>query len=133
MPARTSSRADEQAVIDTVQAFFDVIASKDVAAGARLTIPDGVFVNIRTENGRQVVKHFRNAQWLIELPADAHTSREAFDGEPTVLVHGDVAMVWAPYVFDKDGKRSHTGVDVFNLLRTEEGWQIAGGAYSVVR
>ena len=59
--------------------------------------------------------------------------RESFDGEPTVMIDGDVAIVWAPYSFEVDGALSHTGVDVFNLLRTEDGWKVTGGVYSVVR
>jgi len=124
---------DEREVIETVQAFFDVIGSKDARAGAELTLGEGVFLNVREEEGRRVVKHFSNADWLAELPGEERAMTEAFDGEPTVLVAGDVAMVWAPYVFHVDGELSHTGIDVFNLLRTEDGWKIAGGVYSVAR
>lgn len=129
--ARPSS--DEREVLETVQAFFDVIASRDAEAGARLTIPEGVFVSVRMQDGRKVVRHFDNAQWLAELPAETSEEREAFDGEPTVLIEGDVAVVWGRYTFDVDGQRSHGGVDAFNLLRTQDGWQISGGAYTVVR
>lgn len=128
-----AQRTDEREVIDTVQAFFDVIGSKDARAGAEITLSEGVFLNVREEEGRRVVKHFSNEDWLAELPEEERDKTEAFDGEPIVLVAGDVAMVWARYVFHVDGELSHTGVDVFNLLYTEEGWKIAGGVYSVVR
>ena len=129
----TASPEDERAVVDTVQAFFDAIGAGDAEAGARLTVPEGVFVSIRGEEGGPVLRHFSNAEWVAGLSADGPPMKEVFDGEPTVFVDGDVAMVWAPYVFYRDGALSHTGVDVFNLLRTEDGWKIAGGVYSVVR
>ena len=126
--------ADERAVLETVEAFFDVIATRDVAAGARLALPQSVFVNVRVEDGQRTVKHFSNAEWLAGMSAQSRRAmREAFDGAPTVLIEGDVAVVWGRYIFEVNGERSHTGVDAFNLIRTDDGWKIAGGAYTVVR
>lgn len=126
--------ADERAVLETVEAFFDVIATRDVEAGTQLALPQGVFVNVSVDEGQRTIKHFSNADWLASMSADSdRTMREAFDGAPTVLVDGDVAVVWARYIFEINGERSHTGVDAFNLIRTDDGWKIAGGAYSVVR
>jgi len=45
--------------------------------------------------------------------------------DPTVLVSGPIAMVWYPYDFYTDGEWSHCGIDIFNLVRTNEGWRIA--------
>jgi len=39
--------------------------------------------------------------------------------------------VWAPYDFWRDGKFSHCGVDAFDLIKTDEGWKIAGGGYTL--
>lgn len=131
--AALPASGDEAAVLDTVQAFFDVIASGDAEAGAHLTVPEGVFVSVRVEDGRRVLRHFNNAEWVAGLSSRTEEKRESFDGEPTVLIEGDVAVVWTRYVFEIDGEVSHTGVDAFDLVRTDEGWKIAGGAYSVVR
>jgi len=133
LPSGRPAEADERAVLEVVQAFFDVIESKDAEAGARLVVPEGVFVSVRLEEGRRVVRHFSNARWLEGLARDVRPMREAFEGEPEVRVDGDVALVRAPYVFEVDGQRSHAGVDLFTLVRTEDGWKVAGGAYSVVR
>ena len=46
-------------------------------------------------------------------------------------VHGLIATVWAPYDFWIDGKLSHCGIDAFDLIKTEDGWKIAGGVYTV--
>jgi hypothetical protein len=50
---------------------------------------------------------------------------------PEVKVNGLIATLWAPYDFWLDGKYSHCGVDQFDFIKTEEGWKIAGGVYSV--
>jgi hypothetical protein len=42
----------------------------------------------------------------------------------TIKIDGDLASVWAPYKFYLDGKFSHCGVDVFQLMKTAIGWKI---------
>jgi hypothetical protein len=39
-----------------------------------------------------------------------------------------IATVWAPYTFYLDGKKSHCGVETFQLYRLAEGWRIASFA-----
>jgi hypothetical protein len=46
-------------------------------------------------------------------------------------MQGRIATVWAPYDFWIDGKFSHCGVDAFDLIKTDKGSRIAGGAYTV--
>ena len=41
---------------------------------------------------------------------------EGLDGEPTVLVDHDVAMVWVPYYFTVDGRLSHVGTNICTLV-----------------
>ena len=42
----------------------------------------------------------------------------------SVLVHGAIAVVWAPYDFHNNGSFSHCGYDSFSLLKTADGWKI---------
>jgi hypothetical protein len=53
--------------------------------------------------------------------------------DPEVRVHGPLATVWTKYDFHNDGAFSHCGVDSFQLVKTAEGWKIAGAAYTVER
>jgi hypothetical protein len=48
-----------------------------------------------------------------------------------VRVHESIATVWAPYDLWIDGKFGHCGVDTFDLIKTVEGWKIAGGAFTM--
>jgi hypothetical protein len=42
-----------------------------------------------------------------------------------------MAVVWTPYQFDRDGKRSYCGIDVFNLVEVDRAWRIASVMYTV--
>ena len=41
-----------------------------------------------------------------------------------VLLDGDLASVWTPYRFFRNGQFSHCGVNSFQLVRGEKGWKI---------
>ncbi len=51
--------------------------------------------------------------------------------DPTVLVRGSIAVVWTPYQFWADGKTSHCGIDVFDLLKEQGVWKIANVMWTV--
>lgn len=133
LPARgaVGSVADERgAVLAAVQAFFDAMAAKDAAAAAKLTIGDGVFHSVREIDGKEVLRTSAIQAFVDSLPAQKGQLRERL-WEPEVRVHGSIAMVWTPYDFWIDGKRSHCGIDLFTLVKTAGGWRIGGGAYTV--
>jgi hypothetical protein len=50
---------------------------------------------------------------------------------PTVLVRGPIAVVWAPYEFWQDGKTSHCGVDVFDLVKIDGEWRVSNSMWTV--
>jgi hypothetical protein len=53
--------------------------------------------------------------------------------QPTVLLHGSVATVHAPYDFHVGGKFSHCGTDVFTVVRAAGEWKISAITYTVQR
>ena len=49
---------------------------------------------------------------------------------PTIQRRGGMAVVWAPYEFQRDGKTTHCGVDVFDFVKADGAWRIAGLMYT---
>ena len=125
--------ADEREVLALAQCFFDIMASGDARAGAELTVPEGVFINVRDVEGVPTIRHFTNADWVAGLPGNRGRYREWFVGEPVVHVAGDVAVVWGRYEFEIDGTVSHSGTDAMVFVRGPDGWKLAGGGYDVQR
>lgn len=135
-PARDASpRAsdDRKAILAVVQAFFDTMTARDADAAERLLIPEGVLVSTRIDPKTRArsIRTMSNADYVAQLRTGAEILRERMI-DPLVLVEGDVATVWTRYTFERAGVLSHTGYDAFNLVRTPQGWKIAGGVYSVV-
>lgn len=123
---------DHKAVLAVIQAFFDTMAAKDVEGAARIVIPEGRFHSVREIDGKQVTRTFTNQEFLDGLPAKQESVRERM-WNPQVHIRGDIATVWTPYDFWIDGRFSHCGIDSFNLIKSGEGWKVAGGIYTVER
>lgn len=124
---------EEAAVLQAVERFFETMTSNDAVGAGEVLDPEGDFVSVRwTEDGTPVVRRASNAAYLEGLGQETEGYLERM-WEPEVRVHGPIAVVWTPYDFHVDGAFSHCGIDVFQLLRTQAGWTITGGTYTVER
>lgn len=133
LPAQASapSPALRDSLIGTVQALFNAMATRDTSAARRLLIMSGhAFATFPTTGDTAGVGTMDHAQFLSQLGGKGDPWRERM-WNPTVLVHGNLAVVWTPYDFHNGTKFSHCGVDTFTLFRTRDGWRIADLAYTV--
>ncbi|MGZ2412889.1 putative lumazine-binding protein [Sphingomonas sp. F9_3S_D5_B_2] len=123
--------AQEQAVLQPINALFAGIAAHDGAAITALLIPNGG-ASIVTEgpNGSRTVQR-RTWSELVERVSTSHDSMEERLIDPAIESDGSVAMVWGSFVFLVNGKLDHCGTDHFNLVRDSSGWKIADASWSV--
>jgi hypothetical protein len=118
---------EERLVLAAVQRFFDAMEKRDPAIARTAVVPEGRYFAIRPD-GKTTSSAL--AEFLERLPARKERLRERMF-EPSVRVHGPLAMVWTAYDFHRDGKLSHCGVDAFTLIKVEGEWKIAALAYTV--
>lgn len=128
----TGAPSEREAVLAAVQTFLDTMAANDAAAARRVLVPEGRFFFMREEKGESVLRSVSNAEYLDRLATRKTRSRERI-WDPDVRIHGSIAVVWTRYDFWIDGRFSHCGVDAFDLVKTAEGWKLAGGVYTVER
>ncbi len=115
-----------------VDAFFAALRSDDKTALARQMVPEGViFVHNRMNPDAPrvdvvpVAKHLEN--WLKSPPG----LDERMDYQ-TVLMDGDMALVWGPYRFIAGGKTSHCGINSLSMVLTEDGtWKVANTSFTM--
>jgi hypothetical protein len=118
--------AERAAVMRTVDALFAGIGARDAAAIAATEYAPGggATVAVEKDDGSRTITHRSwpevNARFAPGPERYAETMTD-----PTVLVDGDIAMVWGRYSFSIDGKLHHCGVDHFDLVREAGQWKIA--------
>lgn len=123
---------DTQDPVATVETFLTAMAQRDSAAASAVVLLEGRFTSVREEGGKRVVRSFTNQEDIASWPTRAENVLERI-WRPGVRLHGHIAIVTAPYDFYRNSAFSHCGVDVFELVATENGWRISGGVYSVVK
>lgn len=127
---------DREAVLAVIQSAFDAIAAQgEEGAGMweELLLERGTMSSVRNRDGVPVTRSTTFAEH-VERTAGSSPEQSYLERmwDATVLVEGDIAVVWTPYDFWLDGEFSHGGIDAATLLRTEDGWRIASLAWSVV-
>jgi ketosteroid isomerase-like protein len=126
-PWATDDKAAVQAAVDE---FIAAINSGDAVALDRLLHDDGAAFIQGYVKGREGMRVRPNKESVERMKMSTTRNTERY-WNPTILVHRDIAHFWAPYSFDIDGKRSHCGVDSFNLAKVDGKWILTNNAWTV--
>lgn len=129
--------ADEAAILAVVDGFMHAVTKGDASAMASLRL-EGTMTTIERPDpaGGTVVQRrpfpatTSAATSAAPSSATASSVRERY-WDPVVHVRGSLAVVWTPYEFWRDGKTSHCGVDVFELVKQAGAWKIGNVMYTV--
>lgn len=116
--------AREQAVLAPIHAMLHGMSKRDVAAIKAPTLPGGTMVLMR--DGKPTQMTFESFADRVGKPGT--TQIEERIHHPLVRIDNDLAVVWAPFDFLVNGKIDHCGTDLFNLVRVNGKWLIAGVA-----
>ncbi|HML16161.1 MAG TPA: nuclear transport factor 2 family protein [Bryobacteraceae bacterium] len=120
-----SAQDDQKQVVSVVNKLFDGMAANDARTIASTMTPDARIVaaqddRISSRTGEEFAQRFAtNKNQGLERIWD-----------PTVLIRGRIAIVWAEYDYHLAGKFNHCGIDAFTLLKTDAGWRISGIQYT---
>ena len=116
--------------LDAVNIFFDAMSANDANLAASVMIEDGVINGyVDTSDGFQLIR-VSHEQFLDDMRKRKDVVLERIR-DVKILVHNRLAIAWTPYDFFLNGEFHHCGVNDFSLIRTDDGWKIAGVTYSI--
>ncbi len=123
-PAAWAATPEEQAVLSPINAMFDGMSKRDPAAIKAAVLPGGTMVLMRDGKPAQIT--FDDFAERVGKPGKAAIEERIHN--PLIRIDNDLAVVWAPFDFLVDGKVDHCGTDLFNLVRVDGKWLVAGVA-----
>jgi len=126
-PRLAPAHPDEAAILSVVDRFMDAVSNNDAALFSEIRLEGGFTIVERPgESGGTLVTR------RVFKPDGGRRGayRERY-WDPTVLVRGSIAVVWTPYEFWIDGKTTHCGIDVFDMLKERGVWRIANAMWTV--
>ena len=122
--AHTPTVADRAAILGTIQALFNALATADGPAIRDIMHPDVVMHSVeRSGDGTRSSSTSTLDQLVARVEgSEAVLTERMFD--PEVRVSGDLATVWTPYDFYVGDEFSHCGTDAVLLSRSGDSWTI---------
>jgi hypothetical protein len=131
---QSPEQAPEQAeVIAGADAFFEALGSTRKTDLAEVMLPEGmIFVHNRMDRANPRVDIVPVAKHLERWAGTTGRFIEEMKYE-TVLVNGDMAQVWGPYVFLANSVVSHCGINSLSLVKTDSGWKVANTSFTMER
>ncbi len=117
-------------VLSAVQQFFDGMATADSVASRAVLMEGGQFYATRKDPDGLFVRQSKFEEYLSDMQSNTSAFLERM-WDPQVSVNGWLAVVTTPYDFHINGTFSHCGTDVFNLIKTNDGWRISSAMYTV--
>ena len=121
---------DRTAILYTVNHVLELVGTGTSADLAAVLDPTGRMVIVNRLDGDEKII-VRPMQEFIEKHPNPGAGYVEKIGIPTVLQRGSLARVWAPYAFWMGGKKSHCGIDDFQLVRRDGQWVVTDLSFTM--
>ena len=130
-PAQTPAQhPEEAAILAVIDRFMQAISTNDSALMAELRIEGGSTIVSRRDPAGGEAPLVTRRVFTPSTSSRPSTNKERY-WDPVVHVRSGIAVVWTPYEFWADGKSSHCGIDVFDLMKEKGVWKIANAMWTV--
>lgn len=120
-----AQQTDQEGIKQTINTLFDAMRKGDSTLLRSTFAKDIVFQSIANKKDGSVTLVTEKANDFIKQIGTPH--KEVYDEQIVyndIKIDGELASVWAPYKFYLGKTFSHCGVDVFQLMKTKDGWKI---------
>ncbi len=126
------SQSDDRALIlETVQKFFDSIEFRDRQLLESILVPNSLNISARElDDGEAQFNVMSYDEGVTALTRPGRNAKER-SWDETVLIQGNIAVVWTPYDFHVDGVFSHCGIDSFQLINQDGQWLISNSSWTL--
>ena len=122
---------DREAVIGTLDEFFDAITAKNIERMRDLMTDEGIIHGYR-DGPEGVQVNARTHEQFIEGVRSSESVLVERYWDPQFTFNDRMATVITPYDVYIDSQFSHCGTNSFSMLKTDDGWIIAGVVYSIL-
>lgn len=120
---------EEAGVLVPINETFKALEAGDSAALLRQVYPDGRVTAVGTlSSGFSGLRSSSWTEYAARMkPGGGFKERIT---NPAIEVDGDVALVWAPFTIETDGKVAACGYDHFDMVRQDGAWKIMNITFS---
>jgi len=129
-PQAPAANPEEAAILAVIDRFMLAISTNDSALMNDLRIEGGSTIVSRRDPAGGEAPLVTRRVFTPSTNSRPSTGKERY-WDPVVHVRGGIAVVWTPYEYWADGKSSHCGIDVFDMMKDKGVWKIANAMWTV--
>lgn len=130
-PLAAEPTPEQTEAIAAARAFMHAIGNPDRTALAAHMLPEGmIFIHNRMDPANPRVDIVPVAQHLERWKRASGRFVEQMRYD-TVLVTGDMAQVWGPYVFLANSEVSHCGINSLSMVKRDGAWKVANTSFTM--
>jgi hypothetical protein len=120
---------DEASVLAPINETFRALEKQDSAALLRQVYPEGRVTAVGTlPSGATGLRLSSWTEYAARMkPGNGFKERIT---NPAIEIDGDIALVWAPFTIERDGKIVSCGTDHFDMVRQNDTWKIMNITFS---
>lgn len=126
-----SQSDDRAAILETVQKFFDSIEFRDRQLLESILVPNSLNISARELDDGEVQFNVMSYDEVVTALTRPGRNAKERSWDETVLIQGNIAVVWTPYDFHVDGVFSHCGIDSFQLIKQDGQWLISNSSWTL--
>jgi hypothetical protein len=120
---------EQASVLAPINEAFRALESQDSAALLRHVYPDGRVTAVGTlASGASGLRQSSWTEYAARMkPGNGFRERIT---NPAIEIDGDIALVWAPFTIEREGKITACGYDHFDMVREAGAWKIMNITFS---
>ena len=125
--ADNSLNPEQQKIYQTMKRFFGYMETQNIEESRKLLVKGGTLVITAVDGQIAGTSTFENYLKSLKDPKNILKERV---WNPTIVIDKNIATYISRYDFHINGKFSHCGSDIFNLVKNKGQWKIAGSLFS---
>jgi hypothetical protein len=123
--------SDRKEILKVAHQFFEALEKQDTATFSKIMVKNSF--NCIVIDRKDSARIFNRPSSSFNLKPENIVKERMREEQIKIEMHKRIATVWAPYDLWINDKFSHCGVDVFIMLKGNNGWKIGTISFSIER
>ncbi|MEL7487491.1 MAG: hypothetical protein AAGJ87_09795 [Pseudomonadota bacterium] len=127
--AETNEDAERAAIQAAIDVMFEGLRERDLDKWSATMRPEGAWFIQRYFDDEITISTTDTAARMAAL-GDSDTVVDEQVWDPTILIHRDMAVYWAPFEVEADGETVQCGVNSFQMMKDAGAWKVTNISYT---
>ncbi len=121
----------KQEVINTLNQYINAINTDNRSLLAKLSRHEFMTYSRREGEDESYTTRIRPQSYYLDMNREKGSTVLERISSPHVSANEQLAIAWAPYEFNIEGKFSHCGINAFTFIKENDMWKVVSANWTV--